>query len=82
MKELEGCGSHRDIKCFFEGYLREKKRTEGHSLPRKKDGNAHFLACLFNIVFFTFKCSEDLDFNNAMRIILSVILRTFYTGND
>ena len=25
MKELEGCGNHRDIKCFFEGYYEKKK---------------------------------------------------------
>jgi hypothetical protein len=26
MKELEGCGNHRDIKCFFEGvYIKQKE---------------------------------------------------------
>ncbi len=26
LKEVEGCGSYRDIKCFFEGsYIRKKK---------------------------------------------------------
>jgi len=25
MKELDGCGNHRDIKCFFEGYYEKKK---------------------------------------------------------
>lgn len=34
MKEVEGCGSYRDIKCFFEGsYTRKKKAT---SPGRKK----------------------------------------------
>jgi hypothetical protein len=27
MKELEGCGSYRDIKCFFEGGYTRKKKT-------------------------------------------------------
>jgi hypothetical protein len=31
MKELDGCGNHRDIKCFFEGYF------ERHS-PAKAKG--------------------------------------------
>jgi hypothetical protein len=26
MKEVEGCGNHRDIKCFFEGYYEKKKQ--------------------------------------------------------
>lgn len=30
MKELEGCGNHRDIKCFFEGYY------EKHAPPKAK----------------------------------------------
>ncbi|ULQ53687.1 hypothetical protein [Flavihumibacter fluvii] len=35
MKETEGCGSYRDIKCFFEGsYTRKKKPV--HKNPRKK----------------------------------------------
>ena len=34
MKELEGCGNHRDIKCFFEGYF--DKRKELKSKPAKK----------------------------------------------
>jgi len=25
MKELDGCGNHRDIKCYFEGYFEKKK---------------------------------------------------------
>lgn len=28
MKELEGCGSYRDIKCFFEGTYPKKKRKQ------------------------------------------------------
>jgi hypothetical protein len=34
MKELDGCGSHRDIKCFFEGYY--PKRKEARTKPAKK----------------------------------------------
>ncbi len=34
MKELEGCGNHRDIKCFFEGYY--GKRKESRPRPAKK----------------------------------------------
>ena len=34
MKELDGCGNHRDIKCFFEGYF--PKRKEGKPKPAKK----------------------------------------------
>jgi hypothetical protein len=34
MKELEGCGNHRDIKCFFEGYF--DKRKESKPKPSKK----------------------------------------------
>jgi hypothetical protein len=36
MKELEGCGNHRDIKCFFEGYF--ERRTAPKSRPVKKKG--------------------------------------------
>jgi hypothetical protein len=29
MKEVEGCGNHRDIKCFFEGtYPRKKEKPK------------------------------------------------------
>ncbi|MCG7751851.1 hypothetical protein [Flavihumibacter cheonanensis] len=36
MKELEGCGSYRDIKCFFEGrYTRKKKATPPASRKKK-----------------------------------------------
>jgi hypothetical protein len=34
MKELDGCGNHRDIKCFFEGYY--PKLKEAKSKPAKK----------------------------------------------
>lgn len=34
MKELEGCGNHRDIKCFFEGYF--DRRVASKSKPAKK----------------------------------------------
>ena len=34
MKELEGCGNHRDIKCFFEGYY--EKHTPPKPKPSKK----------------------------------------------
>ena len=38
MKELEGCGNHRDIKCFFEGdYTRQK---EIKAKPARKKSNA------------------------------------------
>ncbi|MHA4807673.1 hypothetical protein ACX0G9_06190 [Flavitalea flava] len=36
MKELEGCGNHRDIKCFFEGYY--GKRKELKTKPAHKPG--------------------------------------------
>ncbi len=29
MKELEACGSHRDIKCFFEGVYRKREKAKG-----------------------------------------------------
>jgi len=28
MKEVEGCGSYRDIKCFFDGVFPKKKKKE------------------------------------------------------
>lgn len=34
MKELEGCGNHRDIKCFFEGYY--ERRSPPKTKPLKK----------------------------------------------
>ena len=34
MKEVEGCGNHRDIKCFFEGYFPRRKEAK----PVKKKG--------------------------------------------
>jgi hypothetical protein len=36
MKELGGCGVHRDIKCFFEGYY--QKRREAHPKAAGKKG--------------------------------------------
>ena len=35
MKEQGGCGNHRDIKCFFEGYY-EKRRESRPKPPKKK----------------------------------------------
>jgi hypothetical protein len=36
MKELEGCGNYRDIRCFFEGSFPRKKETKSKSAPKKK----------------------------------------------
>ncbi len=36
MKELEGCGSYRDIKCFFEGSYTRKKKSNTSPKPKKK----------------------------------------------
>ncbi len=36
MKELEGCGSYRDIKCFFEGTYPRKKEASSRSSKKKK----------------------------------------------
>ena len=36
MKELEGCGNYRDIKCFFEGSFPRKKEAKSKSAPKKK----------------------------------------------
>lgn len=35
MRELEGCGSHRDIKCFFEGYFEKKKEPKSSPVKKK-----------------------------------------------
>ncbi|HEY4060903.1 MAG TPA: hypothetical protein VGM30_03335 [Puia sp.] len=35
LKELGGCGVHRDIKCFFEGYFDKKKETKTKSSKKK-----------------------------------------------
>jgi hypothetical protein len=35
MKEQGGCGVHRDIKCFFEGYFNKKKETKTKSSKKK-----------------------------------------------
>ncbi len=36
MKEEEGCGSHRDIKCFFEGSFIKKALPQSAKGPKKK----------------------------------------------
>lgn len=36
MKEIEGCGSYRDIKCFFEGRFPRKKETKPKAAKKKK----------------------------------------------
>ncbi|PWT76324.1 MAG: hypothetical protein C5B59_06810 [Bacteroidetes bacterium] len=37
MREVEGCGNHRDIKCFFEGtYLRQKESKAKSSKKKSK----------------------------------------------
>ena len=36
MKELEGCGNYRDIKCFFEGTFPRKKENRSKSFSKKK----------------------------------------------
>lgn len=36
MKEIEGCGSYRDIKCFFEGKYPKKKEARPKSSKKKK----------------------------------------------
>jgi hypothetical protein len=36
MKEVEGCGSYRDIKCFFEGTYPRKKEPSSRSSRKKK----------------------------------------------
>jgi hypothetical protein len=36
MKEIEGCGSFRDIKCFFEGKFSKKKETKSKIAKKKK----------------------------------------------
>lgn len=35
MKEIEGCGSYRNIKCFFEGRFIKKKETKPKSVKKK-----------------------------------------------
>lgn len=35
MKEVEGCGSYRDIKCFFEGSFTRKKKTTAPARKKK-----------------------------------------------
>lgn len=36
MKEVEACGNHRDIKCFFEGYYPKRKEAKPHPTKKKK----------------------------------------------
>lgn len=36
MKEVEGCGSYRDIKCFFEGTFPKKKELKPKAFKKKK----------------------------------------------
>jgi hypothetical protein len=37
MKELEGCGNHRDIRCYFEGtYIRHKETNARPAKPRHR----------------------------------------------
>lgn len=36
MKEIEGCGSYRDIKCFFEGRFPRKKEPKPKAAKKKK----------------------------------------------
>jgi hypothetical protein len=36
MKEVEGCGSYRDIKCFFEGKYTRKKKAAAPATRKKK----------------------------------------------
>lgn len=35
MKEIEGCGNHRDIKCFFEGSFLKKKEAKQKAVKKK-----------------------------------------------
>lgn len=36
LKELEACGSYRDIKCFFDGSFKKKKEPKAKTVPAKK----------------------------------------------
>ena len=38
IKETGGCGVHRDIKCFFEGYYERRKTTKGKGSGPKTSG--------------------------------------------
>jgi hypothetical protein len=35
MKELDGCGNHRDIKCFFEGFYAKRKEPKTKAAKKK-----------------------------------------------
>jgi hypothetical protein len=39
MKEIEGCGNHRDIKCFFEGEFTRKKEVKPRLPVTRKKGH-------------------------------------------
>jgi hypothetical protein len=39
MKELEGCGNHRDIRCYFEGVYARKKEVKGKTVRTKQHQN-------------------------------------------
>jgi hypothetical protein len=39
MKEVEGCGNHRDIKCFFEGYYSKRKEPKTKPPHKPAPGN-------------------------------------------
>ncbi len=39
MKEIEGCGNYRDIKCFFEGTFVKKKEVKTKPAAAKKKGH-------------------------------------------
>ncbi len=38
MKELEGCGNHRDIRCYFEGIYNKHKEAEPKPVKGRKPG--------------------------------------------
>lgn len=38
MKEIEGCGNHRDIKCFFDGTFMKKKEVKPKPIKKKGKG--------------------------------------------
>jgi hypothetical protein len=39
IRETGGCGVHRDIKCFFEGYYQRRKTVRRESKPEPKKGS-------------------------------------------
>ena len=40
MKEIEGCGNHRDIKCYFEGFFERQKETKTKPVGKKISSTA------------------------------------------